>query len=226
MRTYDTAFEELMKRACRGIVDERNRLFDESVCDVTLAPRVEKAFKRGLRCITDGKSRCFSRLAKTAAACLLAAVVLLGSTMFIEPVRAYVWNNIVRYFDDSVEIEFNGDEGSAVDKGAEQYIVPVLPEGWTMKKLDPSEKGGITVITTNEEEIIYFDQYSGEVNIGLDSENILKETVLKNGCKAYLFDNGDGFLSLIWKDGQVFTLQRRDADEETLMTLAELIGEG
>ena len=224
MIKYDETFDELMRKTCYGIVADRNKLFEENVFDITLEPRVERTFKKSLRRVTAGRAIGLGRLAKTVVACLLVAVVLLGSALVIEPVRAYIWNNIVRYFDDSVEIEFNGDEGSAVDKGAEQYVVPVLPEGWTMKKLDPDEEGGITVITTNAEEIIYFNQYFGEVNIGLDSENILKETMLKNGCKAYLFDNGDGFLSLIWKDGQVFTLQSRDVGEEPLMALAESIG--
>ena len=224
MQNCETAIDVTIKKACEDIVSERVALFSESdVSDIEISDEAVKRFVKYLRRVLFRESSAFRMLKNTAIAFLIVVGVVLCSTVLIEPIRAYVWEIIFNYHEDHIEVQFNDEEVEASAGQKDKIYCPNLPTEWKVELGDPDIPDGIQIITTPDNERIFFSQIVDEGFIGFDEDKTVKEITMRNGQKAYFMDSEDGFLSLVWKKEKVFILHSYEKDESLLLYVAERI---
>lgn len=226
MTNNKVSFDVLMRLACEKMMDEEIRAFDSLDCsDIHISRKTDIKFERALRRALFRSSAAYRTLKTVSIACVLIFAILVGTVIFVEPVRARVWQLVTnRTGNNAIKIEFSkGDDDIETGELGEAGF-PKLEEGWKVAESYEYPEFGSFVIKSEAGESIVYSYLEPEREIFFDnSTHITEDVELKSGITAYLFTYDKGINVLIWKNIYVYKLSSSDVDGDFLIKMANSI---
>ncbi|HEX3027638.1 MAG TPA: DUF4367 domain-containing protein [Clostridia bacterium] len=202
---------------------EEKELRPEYLPSPALKQKIRQAVKKGNRRAVLQKIRKAAKRAAVIAVILIS--VVMGSLLSVEASRNAIFNSVLEWKADHVDIYFRQEE-KPQPEGTGIYKPQYIPEGFVELK---SEKVGLSYETTyqNEKEIsIIFDQSplsSGKTM--MDTEHSKYQKITISGQKAYLLEAktpGDK-TQIIWQVDKVSLKLSSKIDKKELILMAESV---
>ncbi len=218
-------FDDIIAAACQKSIDieieQYNTFFNT---EAVISSQTKRKFNRIINVTLFKHSGAYTALKRGAIACVIALAILLGTYVTVEPVKAYLDRLFEKWFDNSIEIQFIPESPDSAPTELEEHITPVLEEGWSIEQLSPGPPTGNYIITTPDNQTIYYSQVLINTGIWIDDTVYTKEIVtLKNGINAYLYIYSDGYSLLMWENRYIFEIRGFYIDKNTLINLANTI---
>ena len=228
MKERDVQFQEFMRVAAKACLDTDAAAFEAlDTSDTVISRKTERKIQRMIRNGIQNNVGTFKVLKRLAAACMIICTVLFGISMSIQPVRAAFRDAILSWYDEYIRVFFVEKTEGFCPSYIEKAVCPeYLPEGWTMELHEKDQTSVIYRLDGTKEELIFYEQtIAGETDVWFDNTNCTVQDIqLKNGCEGYLLLYPDESVSLIWKDGYLYTLVGYGVAESVLLEIADSIG--
>lgn len=189
-------------------------------------PRVKKRIERKLELDKwEGVRQITAKTLKYAAIALVTAVsIFFGTTMSIRPVRAAFFGAIVTWYEDHIDVRYDGEDNNA--EGIAVKKPTYVPDGWSITFEDTRNGLYLCDITKSDNGCIRFTQSKDlENGTGIDNDAYEQETVMlkEDTIEAQLFISEDGGYVLIWKDEYLFKLETENVEMLELIMIAESV---
>jgi len=235
---YDRVFETFLQAAVEeNFQGELNALPAEEALRKEYAPspeqkqRIQKAIRKAYYKSLRHKAASIAK--KVAVIVAIIVPISLGSLLSVEASRNAIFNSVLDWKSDHVDIHFQEDSSGLPRKsvqGAEEvslYQPQYLPDGFAKSE---AVKFGPTLQTKylNKENVsIIFDQtpLSKEGTIALDTEHSTFREITINGQKASLFaaNTPEDNTFILWQDKKTSFMLCSTVDQKELIKMAENI---
>ena len=226
MTNNKVSFDVLMRLACEKMMDEEIRAFDSLDCsDIHISRKTDIKFERMLRRALFRSSAAYRTLKTVSIACVLIFAILVGTVIFVEPVRARVWQLVTnRTGYNAIKIEFS-DVNATETGDLSKPGFPKLEDGWEVAESFESHSFGNYILKSKEGYVIsytYFENTNTDILFD-NSAHIVEDIKLENGITAYLFSYENSEQSLIWKNKHTFILEGTNVSQNILIKIANSI---
>lgn len=156
-------------------------------------------------------------------ACLVLLSLLFAVCMSITAVREAIWKATVDWYETHFTVRYEAEENPPALTAIEKIHAPTyMPEGYrcesVMKKICYSQ----TYYNEKGEFAYYFDQSLLSAQASLDSQEASVEAVKIGAYDGYLSVDEDGWINLLWSDGQYgYCISGLLENEEELFRIAQ-----
>jgi hypothetical protein len=235
---YDRVFETFLQAAVEeNFQGELNTLPPEEVLRKEYAPspeqkqKIQKVIKKAYYQSLRHKA---ASIAKKAAVIIAIIIpISLGSLLSVEASRNAIFNTVLDWKSDHVNVHFQEDssgQSRQSAQGADEgglYQPQYLPDGFTESKTIKVGPILQTKYLNKENVSILFDQtpLSKEGTIALDTEHSTYRKITINGQKASLFaaNTPEDKTFILWQDKKTSFMLSSTVDQKELIKMAENI---
>lgn len=197
--------------------------------DVEVPPRVHRRILRRIRNydkkIEMPKAYIYAR--RIAAVFLIICSISFVFCLSVEAIRTEIWNTIVEWYEEYVEIHF--ENNGAVANVIEEYKEPsFVPKGYERQLIMQNETDYLIHFKLDDERYISYVQYLIQegLTIQLDNEDSTIKEILISGYSAKLIEYNDGAICLYWIDNKYYyrlSSNYGPVDETLVFAMAESV---
>lgn len=218
-------FDSVMKAACEMWLNERVAAVEAMGAPaMTISRKTDRTFKRAMNIAYFKESTAYKTIRSISVACLTLFVLAGVMVATVEPVRAFVWENITTWYEDHIKIEFKKEEKVDYPSSVETNHYPKLDKGWVITPVNASQPSGSSYIISPDGKKILYSQVNSDSEVLLDSsKHSVEEVFLKDNTKGYLYVYENGYNILIWQKEYIYKLQSYEVSSEVLIYLANRI---
>lgn len=221
--------DALIMLSAKSLIEEDLEIMRAAEDEVEVPSRVHRKILRKVRNY-DKKTETPQAIfyaRRIAAVFLIICTISFAFCLSVEAIRTEIWNTIVEWYEEYVEIHF--ENSGAVANVIEEYKEPLfVPEGYERQLIMQTPISldlhynleGIRVLAYTQQVI-----NSGSV-LQFDSEDCIVSEIEINGYNATLFVYTDDKINLYWLDDKyLYTISCFDksVDVDTVIQIAESI---
>ncbi len=228
MKMQELRFEQVLREAAHQCMEQEIEDFLAIPTDGNpISRKTDRKILRMIQRSTILSSRPMQMLKITAVVILILGTVGFMTCMSIPIVRASFWEAVTTFFDDHMGIRMEAEESDEYPGTIEEKRIPVVPDGWSAKKVYETWAGVHWELRgVSGEWIQYYQNIYDEDSCPLyiDNAPISKEQIdLNQTDTAYLYTYSDDTRILFWLSDYFFYMVTDSADRETLLSIAESV---
>jgi len=226
-------FEAMLKTAFEEVVEEEMKALPSLEELEKTCPRSPELDKRMYKLITEKervakRERIYKVIIRSAAVlCILFAVATLA-IFSVEASRNFIFNTLYNMRSDHVEIGFgNADTEETVANDISYNItLALIQEGFEYTSSNVMGDIAATIFTNlNNEQVFFRQNASATLNLLIDNENRVFESINVNNTDVFIFDAHDSTYrnEVLWSDDNTFfsLSSAYDFDINTLVYIAK-----
>ncbi len=222
-RLFDTvlkaAAEEDFRRGLDSMPAEKE-LRPEYLPSPALKQKIRQAIKKGNRRAVAQKILKAAKKAAVIAVILIS--VVMGSLLSVEASRNAIFNSVLEWKADHVDIYFRQKESPPEDTG--MYKPQYIPEGFVESESKKASSTQRTVYQNENGELITFDQVPlSSEKTAMDNEHSKYQEITINGQKAYLLEakTPADKTQILWQTDKTSFKLSSKIDKKELIQMAE-----
>ena len=198
--------DALIMLSAKSLIEEDLEIMRAAEADVEVPSRVHRKILRKIRSY-DKKTETPQAIfyaRRIAAVFLIICTISFAFCLSVEAIRTEIWNTIVEWYEEYVEIHF---ENSGVANVIEEYKEPLfVPEGYERQLIMQTPLDYIIHYSIDSERYISYTQYPLHEGLTLQKDNTDcdMEEIEVNGCKAKLFEYYEGNVTIYWIDDKYY----------------------
>jgi hypothetical protein len=181
---------------------------DDYVNDIEIdeSHKFSEKYNRKMAKLIKRREKSYFALICTAgrrAACVVVALfVIFSSAISVKAVREAVYDFVMKIFSNHTEVSVDSDTDNNYPKSIEdEYYISQLPDGFEQTDYNKTANS-ITVTYFNDDEYIFFDQYTKDVYLAeFDNENSTLESFTDEYGQEYLIQDTGYDYTFVWDNG-------------------------
>ena len=199
------------------------------VSDVEIPHRLYRKIMRRIRKHDrqTEMSKAYIFVRRIAAVFLIVCSISFVFCLSVEAIRTEIWNTIVEWYEEYVEIHF--ENNGAVANVIEEYKEPTfVPDGFERQLIMQSPVNYIIYYNVDDERTVVYKQLlmNESITIQIDNEDCSIKDIVINGNKGQLYEYDDGKIRIMWLDNEwcyELTKYTGDLDSLTLIEMTESV---